>query len=98
MRRDLRVDALADKMAISPRQFSRQCYASFGCSPAALVRRLRLDEARRRLHARAGAIELVATSVGYRSADAFRRAFEQEFGINPSTYRSRFLASAQTAR
>jgi len=98
LKRDLSVDALADKLAISPRQFSRQCCASFGCSPAALVRRLRLDEARRRLHARAGAIELVASSVGFSSADAFRRAFEQEFGINPSKYRARFLAPAQTAR
>jgi len=97
LKRDLRVGALADKIAVSPRQFSRQCYASFGCSPAALVRRLRLDEARRRLHTRSGAIELIADSVGFRSADAFRRAFEQEFGINPSTYRARFLASARAA-
>src|SRR5213078_1592987 len=51
--RDLGVDALADKMAVSARQFSRQCRVNFGCSPAALVRRLRLDEARRRLHSRA---------------------------------------------
>jgi transcriptional regulator GlxA family with amidase domain len=93
--RDLRVDALAGKMAVSGRQFSRQCYANFGCSPAALVRRLRLDEARRRLHARAGGIERVAASVGFRSADAFRRAFEKQFGINPSEYRARFLTSTR---
>jgi transcriptional regulator GlxA family with amidase domain len=92
--RDLRVDALADKMAVSARQFSRQCHANFGCSPAALVRRLRLDEARRRLHARAGGIARIAASVGFRSADAFTRAFERQFGINPSEYRARFEASA----
>ena len=96
--RDLRVDALADKMAVSPRQFSRQCHVNFGCSPAALVRRLRLDEARRRLHARTGGIERVATSVGFRSADAFRRAFERQFGVNPSDYRARFLGSIREAR
>jgi transcriptional regulator GlxA family with amidase domain len=100
LKRDLHVEALADKLAISARQFSRQCFDSFGCSPAALVRRLRLDEARRRLHSRAGAraIEVIASSVGFRSADAFRRAFAQEFGINPSTYRARFLASSRPGR
>ncbi|HVS22457.1 MAG TPA: DJ-1/PfpI family protein [Gammaproteobacteria bacterium] len=95
--RDLRVDALADKMAVSARQFSRQCRVNFGCSPAALVRRLRLDEARRRLHSRAAGIERVATSVGFRSADAFRRAFERQFGLNPSAYRARFLSSTRGA-
>jgi transcriptional regulator GlxA family with amidase domain len=93
--RDLRVDALADKMAVSARQFTRQCHVDFGCSPAALVRRLRLDEARRRLHARTGGIQRVAASVGFRSADAFRRAFEKQFGINPSEYRARFLTSTR---
>ena len=95
--RDLGVDALADKMAVSARQFSRQCRVNFGCSPAALVRRLRLDEARRRLHSRAAGIERVATSVGFRSADAFRRAFERQFGLNPSAYRARFLSSTRGA-
>jgi transcriptional regulator GlxA family with amidase domain len=33
--------------------------------------------------------------VGFRSADAFRRAFEKQFGINPSEYRARFLTSAR---
>jgi transcriptional regulator GlxA family with amidase domain len=93
--RDLSVDALADKMAVSARQFTRQCHIDFGCSPAALVRRLRLDEGRRRLHARASGIQRVATSVGFRSADAFRRAFEKQFGINPSDYRARFLTSTR---
>ena len=96
LKRDLRVDALAAKAAVSPRQFSRQCHASFGCSPAALVRRLRLDEGRRRLHSRVGRVDAVASSVGFGSADAFRRAFEREFGINPSTYRARFLASTRS--
>jgi transcriptional regulator GlxA family with amidase domain len=82
-------------MAVSARQFSRQCQTNFGCSPAALVRRLRLDEARRRLHSRAGGIDRIAASVGFKSADAFRRAFERQFGINPSVYRARFLSSAR---
>jgi len=94
LHRDLRVDALAQKMAISSRQLARQCYDNFGCSAAVLVRRLRLDEARQRLQTRAGGIERIGTAVGFASGDAFRRAFEREFGINPTAYRARFLRSA----
>jgi transcriptional regulator GlxA family with amidase domain len=95
---DLSVERLARKVALSPRQFSRRCREHFGCSPAAFVRRLRLDEARRRLHAHRSNVELVAASVGFNSADAFRRAFEQQFGVNPSSYRSRFLSATRLAR
>jgi transcriptional regulator GlxA family with amidase domain len=98
LRHDLSVETLARKTALSPRQFSRRCRASFGCTPAALVRRLRLDEARRRLHAPRSNVEAVAASVGFNSADAFRRAFEQQFGVSPSTYRSRFLSAARPPR
>jgi AraC-like DNA-binding protein len=35
-------------------------------------------------------IENVGLSVGFKSADAFRRAFERRLEINPSDYRRRF--------
>lgn len=95
---DLNVEALARKAALSPRQLSRRCREDFGCSPAQLVRTFRLDEARRRLHARRSNVEAVAASVGFNSADAFRRAFEQQFGVSPSTYRSRFLSARRASR
>jgi transcriptional regulator GlxA family with amidase domain len=87
---DLSVPTLAKRLGLSTRQLSRRCRDELGESPAALVQRLRLDEARRRLLAPAASIESVASSVGFRSADAFRRAFEQRFGVNPSQYRERF--------
>ncbi|MBX3208662.1 MAG: GlxA family transcriptional regulator [Labilithrix sp.] len=95
---DLSIEALARRMAVSPRQLNRQCHDRLGCSPAVLVQRIRLDEARSRLLPRAVTVEQVAASVGYHSADAFRRAFEQRFGINPSAYRSRFATRRSTSR
>jgi transcriptional regulator GlxA family with amidase domain len=59
-------------------------------SPAALVQRLRLDDARRRLLEPGATVDSVGQAVGFASADVFRRAFEQRFGINPSGYRERF--------
>jgi transcriptional regulator GlxA family with amidase domain len=95
---NLSVEALARRVALSPRQLSRRCRDDFGCSPAQLVRSLRLDEARRRLQARRSTVETVALSVGFSSADAFRRAFEQQFGLTPSAYRYRFLSATRPRR
>lgn len=98
LERDLSVPALAKKLGLSSRQLSRRCQQELGESPAALVQRLRLDESRRRLLEPAATVELVGSSVGFRSADAFRRAFEQRFGINPSSYRERFRPSRHLRR
>ncbi len=87
---DLSVEALAKVVALSPRQLTRHCLAAFRCGPAALVQRMRLDEARDRLLRPSATVESVAESVGFHSADAFRRAFERCFGINPSDYPRRF--------
>jgi transcriptional regulator GlxA family with amidase domain len=50
----------------------------------------RLDEARRRLSAENLSIDAVAASVGFQSADAFRRAFRHRFRITPARYRRNF--------
>jgi transcriptional regulator GlxA family with amidase domain len=87
---DLSVPALAKHLGVSPRQLTRQCQRELGQAPAALVQRLRLDDARRRLLEPSATVDLVSSAVGFGSADVFRRAFEQRFGVNPSAYRERF--------
>jgi transcriptional regulator GlxA family with amidase domain len=87
---DLSVPVLAKQLALSPRQLSRLCQSEVAESPAALVQRLRLDDARRRLLEPGATVDSVGQAVGFASADVFRRAFEQRFGINPSGYRERF--------
>ena len=92
--RQLSVEALAEKACLSPRHFTRRFKSAFGVTPGDFVESLRLDEARRRLAAPGVSIESVADSVGFASADSFRRAFERRFGIAPSVYRGRFSAPA----
>jgi transcriptional regulator GlxA family with amidase domain len=90
--RDLSVPVLAKQLGLSPRQLSRLCQRELGQAPAALVQRLRLDDARSRLLEPGASVDLVSGAVGFGSPDAFRRAFEQRFGLNPSAYRERFRA------
>jgi transcriptional regulator GlxA family with amidase domain len=97
LRQDLSVEALASRTHLCSRHFSRRFKSVFNTTPADFVEGLRLDEARRRLIApNSSSIESVADSVGFSSADSFRRAFERRFGVTPSSYRSRFAAQKRT--
>jgi transcriptional regulator GlxA family with amidase domain len=91
---DLSVPALARRAHLCPRHFARVFKQEFSRTPAAFALDLRLAEARRRLAARAVAVGAVAASVGFRSDDAFRRAFLRRFGVTPGAYRARFGRAA----
>ncbi|HXC57077.1 MAG TPA: GlxA family transcriptional regulator [Rhizomicrobium sp.] len=90
LKKDLSIEILAAHAGFGARHFSRRFTVVFGLPPAAYVEQLRLDEARKRLGAPHQTVDSVAASVGYASADSFRRAFERRFGIAPSLYRGRF--------
>ncbi len=94
MHEDLSVETLSAKACLCPRHFYRRFKIEFGTTPADFVERLRLDEARRRLSNGDNRVENVGISVGFRSVDAFRRAFERRLGVNPSDYRRRFATSS----
>jgi len=94
---NLSVEALAVKACLCPRHFSRRFKVEFGVTPADFVEKLRLDEARRRLSSGDNSVENVGTSVGFTSADSFRRAFERRLGVNPSDYRERFTTRAKAS-
>jgi len=87
---DLGVERLADEARLSPRHFARLFRESLGMPPGEFVERARLGEAVARLTGTEVPIDIVATGIGYRSADAFSRAFRRKFGITPSEYRDRF--------
>ena len=92
---DLSVEGLAGRACLCPRHFSRRFKTEVGTSPADFVEKLRLDEARRRLSNGDNSIENVGLSVGFKSADAFRRAFERRLGVSPSDYRRRFSSASK---
>jgi transcriptional regulator GlxA family with amidase domain len=90
LRNDLSVESLAARTNLCARHFARRFKAAFRTTPARFAEDLRLGEAQRRLSLTRGSVEVVATSVGYESADAFRRAFERRLHLSPSAYKARF--------
>lgn len=70
----------------------RQLYRAFNGSesPAARIRRRRLEHAAELLAARSAPaqVEKIALECGFVSAEYFSRAFRREFGLSPRAYRS----------
>lgn len=93
----LTVDILAEKTCLCPRHFSRIFKQVFKCTPADFVEELRLSEARRRLIGLRTTVESVAESVGFKSSDAFRRAFERRVGLTPTAFRRQVLSERARA-
>jgi len=85
---DLSVDALAQRAAMSRRNFTRLFYEVFGKTPAQFVAEARIAEARQRLLVPRNSIESIASSLGFRSADVFSVAFERFTGTRPRIYRA----------
>ena len=90
----LRLDVaqLAERMHMSPRQFTRRFGAAFGASPQKYVEQLRVEAAKPLLESSAKDIARIAVDCGFGSAEAMRRAFLRHAGVPPSTYRARFAA------
>ncbi len=89
---DLSLTALADKAAMSVRNFSRVFRDQTGETPADYVELVRLDAARRLLEGGEASLQAVALACGFSNADVMRRAFLRRLGIGPSDYRQRFRA------
>jgi transcriptional regulator GlxA family with amidase domain len=95
--RDLSAEILASRVRLSTRHFSRRFSAATGCTPAQFVEDARLSQARERLTETGRSIDSIATSIGFRSADVFRRRFELRFGVAPKSYRERFATARPSA-
>lgn len=95
---ELSIEALAAKACLCPRHFSRRFKAEYGSSPGDFVEKLRLDEARRRLSNEDTTVQSIGKSLGFRSSDAFCRAFARRLGVTPSEYRQRFMVTKRSLR
>lgn len=91
----LPVQRLAQGLGMSPRTLSRWCREHLDESPAELVRRLRLDEARRLLEETSLPLKDITARTGLGDTSTLWRVFTQNLGVTPATYRQRFAATSQ---
>jgi transcriptional regulator GlxA family with amidase domain len=87
---DLPVERIAAGVGMSPRTLSRWCREHLQESPAELVRRFRVDEAKRLLAETSLPIKDITTRTGLGDASTLWRAFTQDLGVTPAEYRQRF--------
>ena len=83
----LTVDALAERAAMSPRNFARAFVAETGVTPAKAVERLRLEAARIAAEESPRSIDVIARDTGFGDPERMRRAFVRAFGHPPQALR-----------
>jgi AraC-like DNA-binding protein len=79
----LQIDALANRVHMSPSALHSHFKAVAAMSPVQYQKRLRLQEARRLLLSGASSAEAIAYKVGYASASQFSREYARLFGQPP---------------
>jgi transcriptional regulator GlxA family with amidase domain len=90
---DLTIEALAERVHMSPRNFVRNFEREAGTPPGVFVERARLDAARRALEDREDQLETIAKRCGFTSAEILRRLFQRRLGVSPTAYRKRFRSA-----
>ncbi|WP_296747500.1 GlxA family transcriptional regulator [Mesorhizobium sp.] len=83
----LTVERLADRAAMSPRNFARAFALETGITPAKAVERLRLEAARMAVETSNASLDRIAEKSGFCDAGRMRRAFLRSFGQPPQALR-----------
>jgi transcriptional regulator GlxA family with amidase domain len=83
----LSVERLAERAAMSPRNFARRFAEETGVTPARAVERLRVEAARERVEGGGGPIDAIAGETGFGDPERMRRAFLRAFGQPPQALR-----------
>jgi transcriptional regulator GlxA family with amidase domain len=84
------VDALARRVAMSPRTFVRRFHGATGNTPREYIQRVRIEAAKRLLESGEERVSEIAMHVGYGDVPAFRKLFIRYTGLAPAEYRARY--------
>ena len=87
-KRALDVNALAERLGMSLRQFTRKMVALTGNTPGAFILNLKMQKGKQLLDTRFELnIEEISERCGFEHASSFYHAFKKAFGVTPSEYR-----------
>lgn len=87
---EVRLEALAAQLGMSPRNFERRFKAATGMQARNYLQALRVAAARRMLEEGARSVQQVSSAVGYDDVTYFRALFRRHTGLTPGAYRTRF--------
>lgn len=90
LNKPLTVPALAERVAMSPRNFARVFTEEMKTTPAKFVERLRVEAARRRLEESRNSLETIAAECGFGNVNSMRNVFQRTLKIAPGQYRRHF--------
>lgn len=87
----LKIAVLADRVAMSPRNFARVFLTQTGLPPGKYIEKLRLESSKRLLEETDLSIEQIAAQCGFGHADTLRKLYIRMFELTPYSYRKLYL-------
>ena len=90
LHKPITVPVLAQRVAMSPRNFARVFIKEMKTTPAKFVERLRVEAARRRLEESQNSMETIAGECGFGNVNSMRNVFHRTLKIAPGQYRRHF--------
>ncbi len=94
LQQKLSVQLLADRVAMSVRNFERVFTRELGRTPAHYISQVRVEAAQRQLERTDHPMKRVAAECGFAGVDALRRSFTRFVGVTPKQYRSKVRFSS----
>lgn len=88
LRKKLTVQVLADRAAMSVRNFERVFTREVGRTPSQYVLQARVEAVRHQLERSDRGLKQIAADCGFGGADVMRRSFARLVGVTPNQYRS----------
>jgi transcriptional regulator GlxA family with amidase domain len=95
LNKPLTVPMLAERVAMSPRNFARVFTKEMKTTPAKFVERLRVEAARRRLEESRNSLETIAGECGFGNVNSMRNVFQRALNVAPGHYRRHFRSMRQ---
>src|SRR5919106_2746802 len=93
LHKPLTVPVLAQRVAMSPRNFARVFTKEMKTTPAKFVERLRIEAARRRLEESQNSMDSIASECGFGNVNSMRNVFQRTLKTAPGDYRRHFRST-----